>query len=258
MYPILGRYGPTIIYSFSVVLGCGIVAGIGLAAWQTRQIHMSNWFDGLLISLFAGLIGGRIGFVGTQWSYFLEQPSEVWQIWQGGLNYHGALLAGLLSLWGYAHWQKRPFMKFAGLFAPAFALVSSFGWFACWLEGCAYGRHALPGLLTANLPDSYHLYAFRYQTQLIGLGFSFFIFLCLLWLRPKWNSAPLFWFALSAISASRVLVSLIRGDDVLHLQHVRLDTLFDGALAFISLILLQYSKKSPLTYGYNNLSNTKS
>jgi phosphatidylglycerol:prolipoprotein diacylglycerol transferase len=240
MHPILGRYGPFLLHSFTVVMGLGLLSGISLMAWQTKRTPLSDWFDGTIVSLSAGVLGGRAGFVAAQWSYFQERPAEIWQLWQGGLSYHGALLAGLLGLWGWCIWTRRSFGQYAGLLAPAFALLSAFGWMACWLEGCAYGQEATLGLLTADLPDEFGVYAVRYQTQLIATGLSLLLFVVVLRLRQEWRSVSLFWFTLAGLSAARVAVGLLRGDTVPHFEQIRLDVVGDGALALASLILLQY------------------
>ncbi len=246
MYPILARYGPIILYSYTVAIGSGILAGFGVTAWLARKYPLPYWPDAFLATLVSGFIGGRIGFIITQWSYYQERPSETGQIWQGGLNYHGALLAGLLGLWGWCTWQKRPFSLYAGLFAPAYALVSSFGWLACWLEGCGYGREAVVGLLTADLPDNFGIFAVRYQAQLIGLVLSLGFFLLLLRLYHQWPPARTFWFTQSGLSLGQMVVNLFRGDPSFTIQQIRIDTLINGSLALTSLLLLQYSRKHHL------------
>lgn len=76
----------------------------------------------------------------THWAYFAENPGEIGLVWRGGLSYHGVLIAGLLGTWGWLRWQGRSFGYYADLLAPALALASSFGWLACYLAACAYGR----------------------------------------------------------------------------------------------------------------------
>ncbi|HEX6387045.1 MAG TPA: prolipoprotein diacylglyceryl transferase family protein [Anaerolineae bacterium] len=251
MYPILGRYGRFFLYSYTVVIGLGIIAAIGLTAWRARRLAqtgdswLGNWFDGLLVILAAGLIGGRAGFVWAEWEYFQQRPAEAWQIWQGGLSYHGALAAGLLALWGwwaYCRRQQTPFAAYAGLFAPALALGSAFGWLACWLEGCAYGRETTLGLWSADLPDTFGVYAVRYQTQLLGAGLALVVFFAVVALWCNRQPQRLFWFTLLGLSFGRVIVTLYRGDDVASVSTIRLDTFLDGALALISLMLLQYQR----------------
>lgn len=243
MYPILARYGPFFLYSYSLMMGLGVLTGVSLAAYQSRDSGDPDFLDGILISLFSGLIGGRGGFVWLHWDYFQLNLSEAWRIWLGGISYHGALLVGLLVLWLWCTWRKRPFTRVIGLLGPGFALASIFGWLACWFGGCAFGKIAALGPFTADLPDPFGVYAVRYQTQMLGVASCLLTFLLLMWLRPRWPALHLFLLALFTISLGRAIISLFRGDPALFWGQIRVDTLADGILALVSLILLQYVRK---------------
>lgn len=240
MYPILARYGPFFLYSFMVVLSAGIFISLGVAAWQSRRRQAGMaWVDTFLAGLAAGLVGGRIGFVWLEWAYFRERPYEIIQLNNGGLTYHGALLGGLLGAWGWCAWRKRSFLQDADLLAPALALLSGFGWLACWLDGCGYGREAPAGsLLAGSLPDHLGIFAWRYQTQMLGVGLSLLVFVLALF----WSRRSRFFAVFLAISLGRVGIGVWRGDTAVAIATFRLDTLLDAALAILSLILLQYSR----------------
>ncbi len=243
MYPILTRYGSFFLYSLTVVLSGGIFAGLALAAWRARRLMINaDWLDISLFGLVTGLIGGRMGFVWLEGGYFGARPYQIFQFWRGGLTYHGVLLAGLLGGWGWCVLRKRSFLQNADLLAPSIALASAFGWLACWLDGCGYGREAPAGsLFAANLPDHLGVFAWRYQTQLLGVGLSLLVFvLVLLWSR-RWVRGESFFFVLFALSLGRVGLGFLRGDTAVLINSIRLDTLLDATLTILSLILLQYS-----------------
>jgi phosphatidylglycerol:prolipoprotein diacylglycerol transferase len=256
MYPILGRYGPFFLYSYTVVMALGLACGVGLTAWLERRdgAHHPGWIDGLIVAIVAGLAGGRAGFVIANWTYFSEEPGEIGLVWQGGLSYHGALLAGMLGLLTWAVWRRRSFARVSGLFAPGLVLVSAFGWLACWFEGCAYGREAAFGPLVADLPDSYGVYALRYQTQLMGVIFCLLIFPLIYALRNRLRPGLLLGFTLVLLSAGRLVITLFRGDGVMRLSadgvirlggngvpilgSLRWDTVLDGSIAIVVLLLV--------------------
>jgi phosphatidylglycerol:prolipoprotein diacylglycerol transferase len=262
MYPILGRYGPFFLYSYTVVLGLGLAAGIGLSAWfvkkeadgklNTSRFH--GWLDGLLVSLAAALVGGRVGFVWANWSYFQEAPDEIVLVWQGGLSYHGALVCGLLTYWLWCLWHRRngrtqnSFTAYAALLMPGFVLAHLFGWLACWLEGCAFGREAVIGLFTADLPDSFGVFAVRYQSQLLGFGLTAIIFVAVLLLRKRLKEGAFLWLAFGLVSAGYGVVTLFRGDSVPLVGAFRLDTLMSVGLLLVSLVgfVLQFREKEQL------------
>ncbi|UCG25050.1 MAG: prolipoprotein diacylglyceryl transferase [Chloroflexota bacterium] len=240
MYPIIGRYGPFFLYSYTVVMAVGLAAGIGLTAWLERRDgdHRPGWIDGLIVASLAGLVGGRAGFVVANWTYFSEEPGQIGLVWQGGLSYHGALLVGLLGLLVWTAWRGQVLAQYAGLLAPALVLVSAFGWLACWFEGCAFGRETTFGPLAADLPDSYGVFGLRYQTQLLGLALCLLLFPVTLAIRGRLRPGLLFGLTLILLSAGRLVVTLFRGDEIGMLGPVRWDTVLDGALVVLVLLAL--------------------
>jgi len=242
MYPYLYRTPWFFIYSYTAVFTLGILMGIGLTARLNRTSNLVGWLDGWVVAMGAAVLGGRLGFVLLSLDYYRERPFNL-GLWQGGLNYHAALAAGLLALWGWCLWQKRPLLLYLNLFAPALALITAFGWTACWFEGCAYGAATTLGPLAADLPDNFGVFAIRHQTQWISAGWSIMIFSLALWQWQHGNRHRLFAITLLGLSLGRVGVSLLRGDPVITIGSFRLDTLFDILLTLFSLILLQYLQR---------------
>lgn len=240
MHPVLGRYGPFMITSYEVLLGLGIASCAALMAWLTRDDPQQrrSFIDGLLFAIFAGLVGGRIVFVLSEWGYYSEQPGQIWLAWRGGLSYHGVLVAGLLTLWLWTRWRGQPFAPLAGLAAPLLALMSVIGWIACWFEGCAYGRMTDRGMLSSDLPDSYGVFELRYQTQLIGFALSLIVLVLALILIRRIRPMQLFWLVIALLASSRFIVTLYRGDAAPVVGAYRIDTIADGLMALIALIIL--------------------
>lgn len=239
MYPILGRYGPFFFYSYTAVLGLGLLLSLALLARAEGARRLpSRWLDAVVVALLAALAGGRLLFVLTHRDYFDLYAGEIWLVSRGGLSYLGALAGALLALLLWSRYRRVSFMRLAGSLAPGAALWSCFGWVACWLEGCAYGRPAPPGFFVADLPDSFGVMALRYQTQLLGVFISLITFIILWRMRRRLPSALLFWLALGMLSAGQALVSIWRGDDAPMFGLWRLDTIVNGAVAVAALLAL--------------------
>ena len=247
MIPILTRFGSSFLFSFTVVLGCGIILGFALTYWLADE-QRPQWWDGWLVIMICAWLGGRLTFIGVNWAYYGQQPSEIWQLWQVGQTYHGALLAGMGGLWGWCWWRKRRFYPYAALFAPAFALVMAFGWAACWFDGCAYGAETTLGPFAADLPDEFGVFALRYQTQLLGLFLSGGVLTAVLLLRKRLVSPILFLLTLCGLSLIHLGLTLLRGDSVPLVSNLRIDTLLNLLLVLISLILLQYWRSKPISH----------
>ncbi len=240
MTPILGRFGPNLLYSYTIFIGLGIAAGLGVTAVRARRLPLPDWFDAALAGLSGGLIGGRAGFVISQGAYFAERPSAIWQLWQGGYTYHGALFGALLGLALWCIWQKRRFAAYADLFAPGIALGQAFGWLACWFQGCAYGKETTLGFLATAVPDEYGLFAVRYATQLLGLAWALIVFAFALLTASRWRSGQLFWATLALLSLGYAALGLLRGDPVLFFGSMRLDFVLNSTLVLISSAMVYF------------------
>ena len=240
MYPILARYGPFLVYSYEVTLALGILACLGLLTWMTRDEpeRRGRLFSAILLAALIAVLGGRVIFVLSQWSYYTERPGEIWLVWRGGLSYHGALIAGLVALWLWSWRRRTRFEEFAGPIALALPLLGVFGWIACWLEGCAFGQETTIGLLSADLPDSFGVYAVRYQIQVLGVIFSVAVFTLILDLYKSMRPLILFWLAIGSLAVSRIFLSLLRGDQAPFMAGLRADTAADGVLALLAVSAL--------------------
>lgn len=212
MVPILTRYGPYFLYSYTVAISLGLLAALGLTAWQARSREYPDWIDAALVAFAGAVIGGRFIFVSANWEYFQAHRGEVWQLWLGGLAYHGCLLGGLVALYGWTVWRRRRFLVYADLFAPALALLALFAWPACWLEGCAYGRETVDGFLTGASPDTFGVTAMRYQTQQLGAILSLGCFILVWALRSRLRTGQLFWLTMCLLGFSQAVVGIWRGD----------------------------------------------
>jgi phosphatidylglycerol:prolipoprotein diacylglycerol transferase len=240
MYPILVRFGPFFIYSFTVVSGLSLVLGIGIAYWQQKRDRQptAGWFDAILIALTAGILGGRAVFVIVNWSYYRENIGELIMVSRGGLNYHGVLVVGLIAFWGWVAWRDRQPSTYVALLPLPLTSASVLGWLACWLDGCAYGRPAEFGLLAADLPDSFGVYGLRYQTQLMGFLLCLLVLVIIVSLRGRLKATVLFWSTLLSISTVHLIITLFRGDPAPVIGQIRLDALVDSALVISSLLAM--------------------
>lgn len=249
MAPIWGRYGPFFLYGYSVVLGLGVMAALAVTAWRARRKDTlpnplplgegtGAWLDGALTAAGGALVGGRAVYVWLNTAYFAENPTETAQVWLGGLNYHGALVGGLAALWLWARLSGRPFLRHAALFAPGLALLVAFGWAACAVEGCAFGRAAPPGLWAGDLPDDTGVFALRYRTQIGGVVGALAVFAVVWWAAARLRPAALVWTTLGGLAVVHIVVALGRGDPSRAVLGARLDFLMElGLLAVASIAI---------------------
>ena len=184
MFPILFRFGSIIIYTYTILLDVGLVCGLVVACLEgkRRGIAPERIVDAALWAVVAGIVGGRVGYVLANQEYFAENLSEAFYIWEGGLAFQGAFLAGLLALFLYSAYHKLPFLALADTAALGLALGQVFGWLGCLMSGCAYGLESpratfILARLSFDLPDIYGVSAPSFATQPLASAHSLAIIL---------------------------------------------------------------------------------
>lgn len=124
-------------YGFFIVLG--IVSALFLILFLAKKykIEKNIIIDLSFYLIIFGIIGARIYDVFLEWRYYIKNPLDIFKIWQGGLAIHGAILAGLFTLWIFVkkiriesfnnlnQWHK--FFRLTAIIVPALALAQAIG-----------------------------------------------------------------------------------------------------------------------------------
>ena len=78
-------------------------------------------------AIIGGIVGARIVHVVDEWSFYSDNPGQIFAIWQGGIGLWGALLGGFFGGAIYARISKFPIGKLADATAPALLIVQTIG-----------------------------------------------------------------------------------------------------------------------------------
>lgn len=259
MYPILFRVSGYPIYSYTVLLDLGLLLGLAVAWWQAQRADAPDppgtVVDAALWSVLGGIVGGRAGYVLAQRAYFAYHPDEIWQVWQGGLSWHGAFLGGAMALlawhtlraWltprprgGGPRALPPPLLAVTDALAPGVALGMALGWIGCLLSGVGHGVVSY-GPLTYDLPDLYGVYARRFATQPVGAGWSLVVFLLLLLSGSKARRGFRTFAFLFLAFGGDLLLGFARADETIYWGLWRAGQVVDAVLATggaLGLILL--------------------
>jgi phosphatidylglycerol:prolipoprotein diacylglycerol transferase len=229
MYPILFHVGSYTVYSYSVALAVGLIAGAWWA-FRTAKARLADptaVIDASFWALVGGLPGGRAGYVLANWAFFGDHLDKALAFRGGGLSWHGALIGAGVAIAAWFAIRSRfmpPLPDWRDLLdslAPGVALGSAFGWLGCWLTGACYGAKAAgyaPPLswLTADLRDIYGVDQVRFLTQPLMLAWCLLLW-ALLWAHhtaprrtlPRGADAVLY---LLLYAAADFGVMFLRGD----------------------------------------------
>jgi phosphatidylglycerol:prolipoprotein diacylglycerol transferase len=254
MYPILFRVSGHPIYSYTILLDLGLLLGLAVAWWQARRLAALDnpgvVVDAAFWSILGGVVGGRAGYVLAQQEYFTYHPQEVWQVWLGGLSWHGAFLGGVVTLlvwhtlraWlaprppdGGPRRLPPPLLALTDALAPGLALGTALGWVGCFLAGVGHGVVSY-GPLTYNLPDLYGVYARRFATQPLAVVWSLLVF-ALLWFLGRRARQGVNTFAYLFLAfGGDLLLAFTRADETLYWGSWRAGQAVDAVLAVAGLV----------------------
>jgi phosphatidylglycerol:prolipoprotein diacylglycerol transferase len=259
MLPELARIGSITIYSYTVLLDLALLIGLFLVTWHgwRNGDEPALWFDLSLIGLTAGILGGRLGHVAVHWLYFVEHPLEIPQFWLGGLEWHIAVVTGLIALLVECGRRRVSFGQMADTLALAFPIAVILIYTGCLLGRCSYGREVesladYPPYLVAELPDMFGVIAPRWMTQVFGIVMGVLLLVAaFILLRRVRRTGVSFWMLLAALGVGTFALDFTLGDSILMLGPLRLDQILDLAIMLIGisgayLALRSRSLASPL------------
>lgn len=220
MFPVLVKIGPLTIHTYGVLIATGFLVALGLAVKQAGRtgISQDRILDFAIYTLLAGIIGSRIFFVATNWSYYRVRPADMVKIWEGGLVFYGGVLFALLTALWYARRKGLPLWQTADIWAPSIAIGHAIGRLGCFCAGCCYGRPAegLPWAVTFTDPGSLAIKGVPlHPSQLYESVGEFLNFLVLITMRRHQSfQGQLFWVYILNYSVIRSVVEMFRGDAV--------------------------------------------
>jgi phosphatidylglycerol:prolipoprotein diacylglycerol transferase len=196
-----------------------MVVGFLLGLWRAMRVSKRYGIaseqvtDAALLALISGIIGARLLFL------LLEAPSRGWgifaefyRIWQGGLSFHGGLIAAIIAVVTYASINRIKFLKMADLLAPSLAIGYAFARIGCFLNGCCYGAKThLPWALNFLDPASGKHTGPVHPAQLYAFAANVLIFLILTRVeRLKRPAGFVFFSYIVLYSVYRFLIEFIR------------------------------------------------
>jgi phosphatidylglycerol:prolipoprotein diacylglycerol transferase len=238
MYPTLFAIGRWNIPTYTVLLDLGLILGLLLTYFEGRR-RLGDGSIALDLGLWAvigGIVGGRIAYVLANWNLFSGDWVRALRIWEGGLSFHGAFLAGLLVMVAFALLRQRSespisLWILSDILSPGLALGIAFGWIGCLMGGCAYGISG-QGFGYAVLPDLYGIEASRFATQAVGIAFALLLFVGTWLARRSWPfSGATFLIYVLLYFGGQFFLEFTRGDEAIYVGPWRLAQVLNLILA---------------------------
>ena len=98
-------------------------------------------YDMVVWAALGVFIGGRLGYtLFYNFPYYLQHPTKIIAVWEGGMSFHGGLLGTIIALLWYSKRQGIPSYTVADLAAGATPIGLGFGRIGNFINGELFGR----------------------------------------------------------------------------------------------------------------------
>lgn len=154
--PIAISIGPIDVRWYGVIIATGIVLAFLVAQREMvkRGFHPEFLTDLLIWAVPIAILGARLYYVFSKWSYYSENPGQILQIWEGGLAIHGALIASFITAYVFTKKRNVSFLKLADVVAPSLLIGQTIGRWGNFMNQEAHGGPVSRAFLeNMYLPD---------------------------------------------------------------------------------------------------------
>jgi phosphatidylglycerol:prolipoprotein diacylglycerol transferase len=246
--PIAFRIGPLRVHWYGIMYLLGFGAAWGLARHRATR-RASSWKavdvdDLIFFGMLGVILGGRIGYVLFYGMSFwtAHNPWYPFEIWDGGMSFHGGLLGVILAMTLFAWRRGRNVADVYDFAAPLPPLGLFFGRIGNFINGELWGK-------PTTLPWGFDYHGHVLQpSQLYEAFFEGIVLFTLMWWftsRPRPRLAPSGLFLL-IYGTFRFLVEFVRLPDP-QLGYLAWGWLTMGQLLSLPMILVGAAL---LTYAY--------
>jgi phosphatidylglycerol:prolipoprotein diacylglycerol transferase len=241
------------IYWYSIFIFLGVLAASIVVEREAKRRGIEDEFIVNLIfnCLIFGIIGARLYYVAFNLNYYLKNPIEILEIWNGGLAIHGGLLAGILTLIIYSHKHKVNALRMLDIACTGAIIGQAIGRWGNFFNSEAYGAvTTLATLKSQGIPTfiingmyingAYHQPTFFYES-----AWCLFGFLAILIIRKykylkvgKITGFYLIWYGIE-----RFIVEGMRTDSLM-LGNFKIAQIVSIIFIIVGLIIFFYHKKN--------------
>ena len=130
-------------YIFGILIGWWVAKKIIILKIKNKYVIFDiKLFDDLISYIIISIIlGGRIGYIiFYNFSYYLNNPADIFKIWEGGMSFHGALMGVIIGTYFFSRKIKINSFFFLDIIASVAPIGIFFGRIANFINGELYGK----------------------------------------------------------------------------------------------------------------------
>jgi len=143
--PIIFSFGPIVLRWYSMAYLIGILAAWYLILRDVKKYNFSlskaNMEDMVFYVTLGIIIGGRLGYMFVYGRELLfAHPFSVFEIWKGGMSFHGGIVGVIIALWLLARKLNQPFLRLTDMVSVYVPIGIFLGRLANFVNGELWGR----------------------------------------------------------------------------------------------------------------------
>ena len=135
--------GPLRLNAYGLMIALGVIVAVRIAGRRAERIGQGTTEDISAIAMWAvpaGVLGGRLYHVLTDYEKFQGRWFDAIKIWQGGLGIWGGVTAGVAVGWWCARRRGLDAWWIISCAAPAIAIAQAIGRWGNWFNQELFGR----------------------------------------------------------------------------------------------------------------------
>ena len=145
--PVIVRFGPFAIRWYALAYIAGLLVGMWLVQRLVQRkpaVALPQQVSDFLTWAIVGVVlGGRLGYVlFYQPGYFLTHPLHIFEVWGGGMSFHGGMLGTTIAIVLFCRRNRIPVLGFADRIAVAAPVGLFLGRLANFVNDELWGRPA--------------------------------------------------------------------------------------------------------------------
>ncbi len=240
------------IHYYSICIFIAMLIGVFLVLKEAKRqnIDENKIIDLLFYAIIIGIVGARLYFVIFHLDYYLNNPLNIFKIWEGGLAIHGGIIAALIFIYFYTKKKDLNLLKILDILVVALLIAQAIGRWGNFFNSEAHGPETtLETLNNLFVPEFvingmqingiYYLPTFYFESILCLLGF-----IIILIIRKKCKIGDLTAFYLVWYGLVRFYIESFRTDSLMFFDF-KIAQIVSIIMVIIGVVLFIKSRKNP-------------